>query len=1245
MSYVAKSQAQLHVFEEWTTDAGTQNFFHKSVTKTDGSGNVYVAGATVNGSGNYDILVAKYNSGGVQQWIQQYNGYGNYHDFATAVFVDGSGNVYVTGTVTDSLLVQGSDIITMKYNSSGTLQWASRYNGSGSAYDLGADIIVDNGTGDVYITGAEYNSTPNTDAVTIKYNSSGVQQWVTVYNHTTNLNDAGAKIKFGKSGTVAVSGAIQLTATTYAYGTTLYNKSDGTVAAATVLGTGTNNITYFGDMVQDNLKNTYIAGAVYDSVGSSGYNYYLIKLDSTLAVQWERTFDGGSNLEDMANAVKIDAAGYVYITGYTTSSTQGKNITTRKYNSSGAVVWTQTYNDTLNGDDAAMAMTIDANANIYITGYDSTATNKTNYITIKYDSTGAEKWRISYDGTTHLKDKATGICLDELDNVIVTGLSETTPGNYQYITIKYIQNEPFPQYNDYGISTDTIHSPPHVRAQLIVRFNPVYLKMSNIDNRYLHCSKADNFIADTALYAIGQKIFTGSADERHLKMKKVITRKIFPYMASADSISIARNGDRVNVPPFWATLALFFPSGTNEIAVEDSIRRFFPYVYYAHPNFVGEFDSAPNDSLYGSQVSLAPSVTYPNGHINIEEAWEIETGKKFVRVGVFDVGIDTAHPDISVFKRVDIERALSQNALPPNIGRHGTPVAGIIGAKRNNTAGIAGIAGGNGNDSTGVKIYDYDLGNDGPFEGMYIDQVAEAYIVGSAQWYNSFFQFSNDFDAADIAGGHGLNVINSSFGFLVLHDQITDSVEIPEPNTKVPCELCQEAVEFAFRNGAIMVGSRGNQYPASPANYNPTRYKYPSCVKDEFILNTGACGYDGEHKTGGNGIITPSDSYESMYGKGVDVIAPGTIATVYTTKSQTVSPTNVRYQVFSGTSSAAPHVAGVAALILGHVNTPCPSKKNLAPEDVEYIIQKTASDKNTSGYDDLTGWGLLNAGAALKAVEEPKYQIIHVDNTPINTSTVFYDTASLFLHSPYSGGSGAAFANSLPPIPEGVYYVDIYKTTVTVNHSSELSHLSGNSQLLDAWVRNSSSYGCKLHKSDFFIAGWRHDTIDVTSNIAFDSVGFNNTTANLVAYTYYIKTNLDSSLTINQWYPRPSNQLKFAYSIYAYDSLATTVPYYPCDSSVNVNEQKPIVDNFLLNLYPNPSGDNITIEFTLPYNDIVILSIFDLLGREVKNSSSTQLQSGTYKMYVDVSDLSTGTYIVQLRTKNRNVQKKLIVLH
>ncbi len=124
------AQSELKVFQDWATTSGTQNFFYKNIIKTDANGNVFVAGATVNDSNNYDILVAKYNSRGILQWMQQYDGAGHGDDMAVGLYVDTSGNVYTTGVT--MTLTTNSDVVTIKYSSSGAQQWIVTYNGTGS---------------------------------------------------------------------------------------------------------------------------------------------------------------------------------------------------------------------------------------------------------------------------------------------------------------------------------------------------------------------------------------------------------------------------------------------------------------------------------------------------------------------------------------------------------------------------------------------------------------------------------------------------------------------------------------------------------------------------------------------------------------------------------------------------------------------------------------------------------------------------------------------------------------------------------------------------------------------------------------------------------------------------------------------------------------------------------------------------------------------------------------------------------
>ena len=428
------SQSVVTPLQDWSTSSGSQTFFYKNVTKTSGA-NTFVAGATLNSSGNYDILVTKLAQNGSTLWTAQYNGSANGQDMATDLYIDASGNVYITGVVTNDAVNFYSDIITIKYNSSGTQQWVSTFNGSGSTYDAGANVFED-GSGNVYVCGSSYNSSGNTDVTALKYNSSVTQLWSRQFNGSGGLNDAGVRASI-ISGQLVVVGPSQTGTTTYTALTLSLNISTGAVISPTYSGSSGSSTNLVNDVVKDASGNIYIVGGT--PVSGHGYDFTTIKLNSSMVVQWQVNYNGASSLDDVASGIEIDGSGNVYVTGYTTSSTQLKNMMTVKYNSSGVQQWNVTYNDALNGDDEANAIVLDASNNVYITGYDKTDINDMDYYTIKYNNSGVQQWSIRADGDAHLEDKATDIALDASSNIIVSGESQKANGTYEYKTIRYIQ--------------------------------------------------------------------------------------------------------------------------------------------------------------------------------------------------------------------------------------------------------------------------------------------------------------------------------------------------------------------------------------------------------------------------------------------------------------------------------------------------------------------------------------------------------------------------------------------------------------------------------------------------------------------------------------------------------------------------------------------------------------------------------------------------------------------------------------
>ena len=106
----------------------------------DASGNVYVTGYSYGSGTSYDYATIKYTSAGDTAWVRRYNGPGNSWDEATALAVDASRNVYVTGKSYGS--GTDRDYATIKYTSAGDMAWVRRYNGPGNIYDVAHALLL-----------------------------------------------------------------------------------------------------------------------------------------------------------------------------------------------------------------------------------------------------------------------------------------------------------------------------------------------------------------------------------------------------------------------------------------------------------------------------------------------------------------------------------------------------------------------------------------------------------------------------------------------------------------------------------------------------------------------------------------------------------------------------------------------------------------------------------------------------------------------------------------------------------------------------------------------------------------------------------------------------------------------------------------------------------------------------------------------------------------------------------------------
>jgi hypothetical protein len=126
----------------------------------------------------------------------------------------------------------------------------------------------------------------------------------------------------------------------------------------------------------------------------------------------------------------------VYVTGRSAGSGTREDFATIKYDSSGTQKWVRRYTSSYY-DDEALDIAIDSGGNVIVTGVSAAKDSGNDYYTIKYGPDGSTKWTQRYDGPIGEGDKATGVAVDSENNVYVTGVSQGDGTSWDVCTIKY----------------------------------------------------------------------------------------------------------------------------------------------------------------------------------------------------------------------------------------------------------------------------------------------------------------------------------------------------------------------------------------------------------------------------------------------------------------------------------------------------------------------------------------------------------------------------------------------------------------------------------------------------------------------------------------------------------------------------------------------------------------------------------------------------------------------------------------
>ncbi|MCB2207899.1 MAG: T9SS type A sorting domain-containing protein [Bacteroidetes bacterium] len=317
-----------------------------SAIAIDPSGNVMMAG-----SSGYNFVI-KLNAGGDLLWLQSYDSEDTICEKPNTLCVDNQGNAYITfmkhtpGGGYWSIAVQKYDA------ASGTILWASEL-------------------ADAQFNGFEWQVKPT---------------YMTIDNN--HLYVAGTKFD-------PVSGDREMLAMKLDF-------NGNIIWTATHAGSGNSNSK---SIAVDASGNVHIAGDAWNA----SIDYCVVKFDSNGNLVWDEFLDGDIyHNTDIAEAVLVDDAGNVYITGYNQVSSHQTDIVTAKYDQNGVFQWKQSYGNPSFTDNNAYYLAIANDGNLLVGGYSAYENpypgSGKDYILLKYTPSGSLVWDARYDYQNFLND-------------------------------------------------------------------------------------------------------------------------------------------------------------------------------------------------------------------------------------------------------------------------------------------------------------------------------------------------------------------------------------------------------------------------------------------------------------------------------------------------------------------------------------------------------------------------------------------------------------------------------------------------------------------------------------------------------------------------------------------------------------------------------------------------------------------------------------------------------------------------
>jgi uncharacterized delta-60 repeat protein len=152
---------------------------------------------------------------------------------------------------------------------------------------------------------------------------------------------------------------------------------------------------------------------------------------------WVQRYSNPVDADDEATRIVTDLGGNVIVAGYSDGRITGRDIVIIKYSPAGAPLWTNYYNGPASQDDYPTGLAVDAVGNVFITGYSGTTPSTSQYVTLAFSASGNSLWTNHFFPQGFAYGVATGLAVDRRGDILVTGYSLADSASAGYCTIKY----------------------------------------------------------------------------------------------------------------------------------------------------------------------------------------------------------------------------------------------------------------------------------------------------------------------------------------------------------------------------------------------------------------------------------------------------------------------------------------------------------------------------------------------------------------------------------------------------------------------------------------------------------------------------------------------------------------------------------------------------------------------------------------------------------------------------------------